>query len=58
MHYTFTSTEVTILCGKCGNETFERTGDIDLTVKDIYARLKKEGWKIGENDLCPECSGK
>ena len=58
MHYTFTSTEVTLECEECGAWNLERTGDIDLTVKEIYARLRQEGWKIGKKDLCPKCSGK
>lgn len=58
MKYTYTCTEVTMECDECGRGNHERTGDVDLTVSEIYKRLRSEGWKLGKKDLCPECSGK
>lgn len=58
MKYTYNCTEVTTECDECEQWNYERTGDISLTVSEIYKRLRSEGWSLGKKDLCPKCSGK
>jgi hypothetical protein len=51
--------EYTFTCDQCGKETTLRSGDGDVDeLDDAISVLRSEGWSIGNQDLCPNCSGK